>query len=135
MITLTDKYLLRCAKYYTIPPKSLRSIHRNFGTVLFGVWAKNNECLVTMRAQLSDKLQYVYWSLERGAQSTVVRITDLDRKYSVWTKGMVKDDSKMGDSGKLPCDPADSEYIKKKNQPQKQKNKGTKDINEIYCMN
>lgn len=40
----------------------------------------------------------------------------------------------MGDSAKLPCDPADSEYIKKK-QPQKQKNKGTKGINEIYCMN
>lgn len=42
-------------------------------------------------------------------------------------------DSKMGDSAKLPCDPADSAYIKK--QLQKQKNKGTKDINEIYCMN
>lgn len=42
------------------------------------------------------------------------------------------DDSKVGESAKLPCDPADSEYIKKN--PEKQKNKGTKDINEIYCM-
>lgn len=43
------------------------------------------------------------------------------------------DDSKVGESAKLPCDPADSEYIKKK-KTEKQKNKGTKDINVIYCM-